>query len=106
MKSWEHHLLENLSVLCWNWNNNSFAESLTFKEKKAKKLKAQAKSSHNWNVLFLGTNAVADVIASTYSTTKEQLLNDNNKSEYDFIITALHRKSTFVGTMFRSIVKV
>ncbi|KAF9421150.1 hypothetical protein HW555_002862 [Spodoptera exigua] len=55
-------------------------EGLSFKEKKAKKLKAQAKSSHNWNVLFLGTNAVADVIASTYNTTKEQLLNDNNKN--------------------------
>ncbi|XP_075977472.1 putative RNA-binding protein 19 [Anticarsia gemmatalis] len=53
-------------------------EGLSFKEKKAKKLKAQAKSSHNWNVLFLGTNAVADVIASNYNTTKEQLLNDNN----------------------------
>ncbi|CAH1638281.1 unnamed protein product [Spodoptera littoralis] len=55
-------------------------EGLSFKEKKAKKLKAQAKSSHNWNVLFLGLNAVADVIASTYNTTKEQLLNDNNKN--------------------------
>lgn len=59
----------------------SVLEGLSFKEKKAKKLKAQAKSSHNWNVLFLGNNAVADVIASTYNTTKEQLLNDNNKSE-------------------------
>ncbi|CAH0585622.1 unnamed protein product [Chrysodeixis includens] len=60
--------------------NESDDEGLSFKEKKAKKLKAQAKSSHNWNVLFLGTNAVADVIASTYNTTKEQLLNDNNKN--------------------------
>ncbi|KAJ8722161.1 hypothetical protein PYW08_004563 [Mythimna loreyi] len=60
--------------------NDDDDEGLTFKEKKAKKLKAQAKSSHNWNVLFLGTNAVADVIASTYNTTKEQLLNDNNKN--------------------------
>ncbi|XP_047030277.1 probable RNA-binding protein 19 [Helicoverpa zea] len=61
-------------------NDDDDDEGLSFKEKKAKKLKAQAKSSHNWNVLFLGTNAVADVIASTYSTTKEQLLNDNNKN--------------------------
>ncbi|XP_014367177.2 probable RNA-binding protein 19 [Papilio machaon] len=53
---------------------------LSFKEKKAKKLKAQAKSSHNWNTLFLGANAVADVIATNYGTTKEQLLNDNNKN--------------------------
>lgn len=58
--------------------NDDDEEGLSFKEKKAKKLKSQAKSSHNWNVLFLGTNAVADVIASNYNTTKEQLLNDNN----------------------------
>ncbi|XP_053609018.1 probable RNA-binding protein 19 [Plodia interpunctella] len=61
-------------------DQDSDDEGLTFKEKKAKKLKAQAKSSHNWNVLFLGANAVADVVASTYNTTKEQLLNDNNKN--------------------------
>ncbi|CAH2096088.1 unnamed protein product [Euphydryas editha] len=55
-------------------------EGLSFKEKKAKKLKQQAKSSHNWNVLFLGVNAVADVIAANYNTTKEQLLSDTNKN--------------------------
>lgn len=53
-------------------------EGLSFKEKKAKQLKKLAKSSHNWNVLFLGTNAVADVVAANYNTTKEQLLNDSN----------------------------
>ncbi|XP_045772794.1 probable RNA-binding protein 19 [Maniola jurtina] len=55
-------------------------DGLSFKEKKAKKLKQQAKSSHNWNVLFLGVNAVADVVAANYNTTKEQLLSDNNKN--------------------------
>lgn len=55
-------------------------EGLSFKEKKEKKLKSQAKSSHNWNVLFLGGNAVADVVAANYNTTKEQLLNDENKN--------------------------
>ncbi|CAG9786817.1 unnamed protein product [Diatraea saccharalis] len=59
---------------------NSDDEGLSFKEKKAKKLKAQAKSSHNWNSLFLGANAIADVVASNYDTTKEQLLTDNNKN--------------------------
>ncbi|CAK1580385.1 unnamed protein product [Parnassius mnemosyne] len=53
---------------------------LSFKEKKAKKLKEQAKSSHNWNSLFLGANAVADVIAANYNITKEQLLSDVNKN--------------------------
>ncbi|XP_041979316.1 probable RNA-binding protein 19 [Aricia agestis] len=55
-------------------------EGLSFKEKKAKKLRETAKSSHNWNVLFLGANAVADVVAATYNTTKEKLLNDNSKT--------------------------
>lgn len=53
---------------------------LSFKEKKAKQLKAQAKSSHNWNTLFLGANAVADVVASNYNTTKEHLLMENSKN--------------------------
>ncbi|XP_073956712.1 probable RNA-binding protein 19 [Choristoneura fumiferana] len=60
--------------------DDSDDEGLTFKEKKAKKLKAQAKSSHNWNSLFLGANAIADVVASNYSTTKEHLLSDDNKN--------------------------
>ncbi|XP_026499714.2 probable RNA-binding protein 19 [Vanessa tameamea] len=55
-------------------------EGLSFKEKKARKLKQQAKSSHNWNVLFLGANAVADVVAANYNTTKEVLLSDSNKN--------------------------
>lgn len=58
------------------------AEGLSFKEKKEKKLRAQAKSSHNWNTLFLGANAVADAVAAAYNTTKEQLLTENSKSKH------------------------
>lgn len=39
------------------------------------KLKSEAGLSHNWNSLFLGQNAVADVIAKTYNTTKENVNN-------------------------------
>lgn len=63
-------------------------EGLSFKEKKAKKLRAQAKSSHNWNVLFLGANAIADVVASNYNTTKEQLLSENSKSKLFYLLLA------------------
>ncbi|XP_047110139.1 probable RNA-binding protein 19 [Schistocerca piceifrons] len=49
-------------------------EGLTFKQKKMLKMKAEAASSHNWNTLFLGQNAVADVIADTYNTTKDKVL--------------------------------
>lgn len=60
-----------------------FSDSLTFKQKKEKKLREQSGSSHNWNTLFLGANAVADAIANTYDTTKEKLL-DGNSSIYFF----------------------
>ncbi|CAL7941010.1 unnamed protein product [Xylocopa violacea] len=54
-------------------------ERLTYKQKKELKAKAVAGSSHNWNTLFLGQNAVAEAIAATYNTTKEQVLEDASK---------------------------
>lgn len=53
-------------------------ENLTYKQKKELQTKATAGSSHNWNTLFLGQNAVADAIASRYNTTKEKLLEDGS----------------------------
>ncbi|XP_029676364.1 probable RNA-binding protein 19 [Formica exsecta] len=53
-------------------------ENLTYKQKKELQNKATAGSSHNWNTLFLGQNAVADAIASRYNTTKEKLLEDGS----------------------------
>lgn len=38
------------------------------------KLKSEAGLAHNWNSLFLGQNAVADIIAKTYNTTKENVI--------------------------------
>ncbi|RZC31811.1 RNA-binding protein 19 [Asbolus verrucosus] len=49
-------------------------ESSNYKKKKAAKEKSQAGSSHNWNSLFLGHNAVAEVIADNYNTSKEKVL--------------------------------
>lgn len=53
--------------------------SLTYKQKKELQAKATAGSSHNWNTLFLGQNAVAEAIATTYNTTKEKVLEDGSK---------------------------
>ncbi|XKL60987.1 hypothetical protein PGB90_008044 [Kerria lacca] len=53
-------------------------EGSSFKTKKMQTLKTEAGSSHNWNTLFLGSNAVADLIASTYKISKEKLLCDDN----------------------------
>ncbi|KAK5639978.1 hypothetical protein RI129_010789 [Pyrocoelia pectoralis] len=55
-------------------------QSTNYKQKKASKLKSQAGSSYNWNSLFLGHNAVADVIAKTYGTSKEAVLNPHGDS--------------------------
>jgi len=50
-----------------------------------KEQKAQASSSHNWNTLFLGANAVATLMAERYDTTKQQvLLISNNAFRFPF----------------------
>ncbi|EAT44565.1 AAEL004075-PA [Aedes aegypti] len=48
--------------------------SLNFKQKKELKLKKTAQSSHNWNTLFMGENAIAEVVAKKYGKTKEEVL--------------------------------
>ncbi|CAG9761792.1 unnamed protein product [Ceutorhynchus assimilis] len=54
-------------------------ESTNFKQKKASQLKSQAGSSHNWNTLFLGHDAVAEVIADNYDIAKEVVLGPDGK---------------------------
>jgi len=50
------------------------------RSKKEAKLKAGAGNSYNWNSLFLGVNAVADVMSSQYGVDKTQvLLEDDGK---------------------------
>ena len=46
----------------------------SFKKKKESLQKSQAGSSHNWNTLFLGANAVVDAMAQRYSTRKSSIL--------------------------------
>ena len=38
----------------------------SFKKQKSAKDKAKAESTHNWNSLFLGSSAVADLMADRY----------------------------------------
>ncbi|XP_050436168.1 probable RNA-binding protein 19 [Adelges cooleyi] len=58
--------------------DDSNKEGSSFKKQKMAKLKLEAGLSHNWNSLFLGQNAVADIIAKTYNTTKENVLTGDN----------------------------
>ncbi|XP_055709752.1 probable RNA-binding protein 19 [Phlebotomus papatasi] len=46
----------------------------SYKKKKELQLKKTAGLSHNWNTLFLGANAVAEILAKNYSTSKEHIL--------------------------------
>lgn len=46
-------------------------EGMNFKEKKEALLKKSAQKNHNWNTLFLGSDAVANVLAQRFETTKE-----------------------------------
>lgn len=54
------------------------SDALNFKQKKALKLKKTAGSAHNWNTLFLGGDAVANILAKNYGTTKEQVLDSTS----------------------------
>lgn len=63
--------------------------NLTYKQKKELKDKATAGSTHNWNTLFLGQNAVADSIAAMYNISKEKVIikiNNRLKIRYFLIV--------------------
>lgn len=48
--------------------------STNYKAKKQKELKKTAGSSHNWNTLFLGENAVAEILSKNFGKSKEEVL--------------------------------
>lgn len=49
-------------------------DDVSFKKKKEAELKKKSVQAHTWNSLFLGANAVADVVADKYNTTKSAVL--------------------------------
>ncbi|XP_066148088.1 probable RNA-binding protein 19 [Euwallacea fornicatus] len=59
--------------------NNQDEESSNYKQQKAAKQKSQAGSSHNWNTLFLGHDAVVQAIADTYAVSKETVVGPEAK---------------------------
>ncbi|XP_073257669.1 probable RNA-binding protein 19 isoform X2 [Porites lutea] len=52
----------------------------SFKSKRDAKKKSASSQDHNWNTLFLGMNAVADVMADKYNTTKGGILDGASSS--------------------------
>ncbi|NXE94729.1 RBM19 protein, partial [Menura novaehollandiae] len=59
--------------------NGDAEESSSYKKHKEAKDKANSASSHNWNTLFVGTNAVADAMAQKYNASKSQVLDAESK---------------------------
>ena len=47
--------------------------STDFKARRERQLKKEASSSHNWNSLFLGADAVANLMAEKYNVAKSDV---------------------------------
>ncbi|XP_032220437.2 probable RNA-binding protein 19 isoform X2 [Nematostella vectensis] len=67
-------LLHILPAKAKKEESNDNEESISYKKKNEEKKKKQSGSDHNWNTLFLGLNAVADVMADKYNTSKRDIL--------------------------------
>lgn len=57
--------------------NENNERGLDYKKFKEQKLKREAGSSQNWNTLFMGANAVANILSNTYGHSKEDILDTN-----------------------------
>ncbi|XP_023300738.2 probable RNA-binding protein 19 [Lucilia cuprina] len=68
------HLIPGKSSKADEEQNEENDSALTFKQKKALKLKKNAQNSVTWNTLFLGANAVAEILAKKFDTTKQRIL--------------------------------
>lgn len=55
-------------------DNDETENSKNYKDKKNRELKKTAGSAHNWNTLFLGPNAVAEVLAKNFGKSKEEVI--------------------------------
>lgn len=72
------HILPSMVKEEKDESDNNLGSS-AFKKNKAAQEKARSNSSHNWNTLFVGSNAVADAIAAKYNATKSQVLDHEGK---------------------------
>ncbi|XP_064536411.1 probable RNA-binding protein 19 [Drosophila montana] len=54
--------------------NEELESGLSFKQKKALKLKQNAQKPIGWNTLFMGANAVAELLAKQFKTSKAHIL--------------------------------
>ncbi|CAN7985348.1 unnamed protein product, partial [Ixodes hexagonus] len=67
-------LLHLIPAKAKNSEEEDTGKTMSFKDKKEAEQKKSSASGHNWNTLFLGANALADVMAERYDTSKQELL--------------------------------
>ncbi|XP_042146692.1 probable RNA-binding protein 19 isoform X1 [Ixodes scapularis] len=67
-------LLHLIPAKAKNSEEEDAQKPMSFKDKKEAEQKKSSGSGHNWNTLFLGANALADVMAERYDTSKQELL--------------------------------
>jgi multiple RNA-binding domain-containing protein 1 len=68
------HILPARTPFTKNVGHNMDADNKSFKGKREDQAKKTSQSSYNWNTLFLGSNAVADAMASKFGTQKSTIL--------------------------------
>ncbi|MBZ3870826.1 putative RNA-binding protein 19 [Sciurus carolinensis] len=73
----------------------------SYKKKAASKDKASSSSSHNCNTLFMGPNAVAEVITQKYIATKSQVLDDATAERSKTMILAKNLPAGTLATELR-----
>ena len=74
-------------------NNNSSNNNNSYKAKKEQELKAQSSSSHNWNSLFIRSDAVLDAVSARLGVPKSSIMNTH---ESDSLATRLAIAETHI----------
>ncbi|XP_076053451.1 putative RNA-binding protein 19 [Oratosquilla oratoria] len=78
-KNFKGRVLHLMPAIDHEKENKKETEGGSYKEQKAKELKATAGSWHNWNTLFIGTGAVVDIMAEKYNRSKMEILDNEGK---------------------------
>jgi len=86
------HLLPAKTKVEKNPTEQNFSSGSSYKTEKSLKTAKNSQSSHNWNSLFIGTNAVVDAVADKYGADKRDVL-ESTKSHSTAVKVALGETS-------------
>ena len=70
-----------VAIRCFHiWVSPDFLEDdPTYKKRREAKMTSLKSKDHNWNTLFLGVNAVAEIMADKYKSSKSDVLDVQSK---------------------------